>query len=80
MDKDNIINKIYYDPSGYSSIQKTYQEARDKDSSITLKNVKEWFAKNVDRTKNLKGYNSYINNEAFEEFQVDIAFLKKQVN
>ena len=46
MDKDNIIYKIYFDPSGYSSIQKTYQEARDKDSSITLKNVKEWFFKN----------------------------------
>ena len=35
-----------------------------------MKNVKEW------RTKLLKGYNSYINNEAFEEFQVDIAIFK----
>ncbi len=76
MDKDNIISKIYFDPAGFSSIQKTYQDAREKDSSITLQNVKNWFSKNVERTKQLKGYNSYINDEAFEEFQVDIAFFK----
>ena len=76
MDKDNIIKNIYYDPSGYSSIQKTYQEANKKDSSITLQNVKDWFSKNVERTKQLKGYNSFINDEAFEEFQVDLAFFK----
>ena len=76
MDKDTIIKNIYYDRAGYGSIQKTYKEARDKESSITLKNVKDWFPKNIERTKQLKGYNSFINNEAFEEFQVDIAFFK----
>ena len=76
MDKDTIIKNIYYDRAGYGSIQKTYKEARDKESSITLKNVKDWFQKNIERTKQLKGYNSFINNEAFEEFQVDIAFFK----
>ena len=45
-------------------------------SSITLENVKNWFPKNIERTKQLKGYNSFINDEAFEEFQVDIAFFK----
>ncbi len=76
MDKDNIIKKIYYDPAGYSSIQKTYQDANQKDSNITLQDVKNWFSKNVERTKQLRGYNSFINDEAFEEFQVDLAFLK----
>ena len=76
MDKDTIIKNIYYDKAGYGSIQKTYKEAKDKESSITLKNVKDWFQKNIERTKQLKGYNSFINNEAFEEFQVDIAFFK----
>ena len=76
MDKDTIIKNIYYDRAGYGSIQKTYKEARDKESSITLKNVKYWFQKNIERTKQLKGYSSFINNEAFEEFQVYIAFFK----
>ena len=76
MSKDSIIKNIYFDPSGYSSIQKTYKDAIEKDSSITIKNVKDWSSKNVERTKQVKGYNSYINNEAFEEFQVDLAFFK----
>ena len=37
MDRDTIIKNIYYDRAGYGSIQKTYKEARDKESSITLK-------------------------------------------
>ena len=76
MDKNNIINNVYHDQSGYSSIQKTYEEAREKDNSITLKNVRDWFAQNVERKKQLKGYNSFINDGAREEYQVDLAFFK----
>ena len=76
MDKNNIINNIYRDKSGYGSIQKTYEEAREKDNSITLKNVRDWLAQNVERKKQLKGYNSFINDGAREEYQVDLAFFK----
>ena len=65
----------YYDRAGYSSIQKAHKEARSKESSATLKNVKDWSQKNIERQ--LEGYNSFINNEAFEELQVDIAFFKR---
>ena len=73
MDKNDIIKNIYYDRAGYSSIQKTYNDAKENEPSITLKNVKDWFSKYLERTTQLKGYNSYINNEAFEEFQIDLA-------
>ena len=76
MDKNNIINNIYRDKSGYGSVQKTYEEAREKDNSITLKNVRDWFTQNVERKKQLKGYNSFINDGACEEYQVDLAFFK----
>ena len=76
MDKNNIINNVYKDKSGFSSIQKTYQEANAKDTTITLQNVRDWFAKNVERKKQLKGYNSFINDGAQEEYQVDLAFFK----
>jgi len=76
MDKNNIINNVYKDKSGFSSIQKTYKEANAKDSTITLQNVRDWFAKNVERKKQLKGYNSFINDGAQEEYQVDLAFFK----
>ena len=73
---NDIINNVYRDKSGYGSIQKTYQDAKEKDSTITLQNVKDWFSKNVEKKTNLKGYNSFIASDNYEEFQVDIAFFK----
>ena len=41
-DKDEVIKNIYYDRSGYQSIQKTYEEAINKDNTITIENVRSW--------------------------------------
>ena len=80
MNKNSVIKNRYHDQSGYGSVQKTYQEARETHNSITLQNVKDWFAQNDETKKQLKGYNSFINDGAYEEFQVDLAFLKLKKN
>jgi len=77
MTKDEIISKIYYDEAGYGSVKQTYLEARAKDSSIKYDDVKKWLHKEVDKKKQLKGYNSFIAKEPKEEYQVDLFFLKK---
>ena len=41
--KDEIISKVYFDRSGFGSISKTYQDANEKDNTITLDNVKNCF-------------------------------------
>jgi hypothetical protein len=74
MSKTEIIEKIYNDPAGHGSIKTTYEDAKAKDSSITYGDVQAWFRKNIDRKRQLKGYNSFIASEPFEEFQVDLAF------
>ena len=66
---------MHYDPSGFGSIQATLKDARAKDKTITLNDVKAWLEINVERKTNLKGYNSFVANEPFEEFQVDPCFL-----
>ena len=43
-EKDEVIKNIYYDRSGYQSIQKTYQEAKQKDDTITKENVRNRFS------------------------------------
>jgi hypothetical protein len=45
--KNDIISKIYYDPSGYGSIQNTWKDAHEQDPSIKQSDVKEWFEQNV---------------------------------
>jgi hypothetical protein len=74
--KDEVISKIYYDRSGFQSIQRTYQDAKKKDESITLENVKNWFNKNVDVKSKPRGYNSYITDAPYNEYQIDLAFWK----
>ena len=43
MNKNDIISKIYFDPSGYSSIQNTLKEVKQIDKTVKLDDVKEWF-------------------------------------
>ena len=45
VNKDDIIKNIYFDRSGFGSVQTTYQDAKKKEPSITLTDVKEWFKK-----------------------------------
>ena len=75
MDKNEIIKKVYYDPAGFGSIQATLKDARNKDKTININDVKAWFKRNVERKTNLKGYNSFVANEPFEEFQMDPCFF-----
>ena len=51
-DKDKIISEIYYDQAGFGSIATTYKDAKKKDASITMQDVKEWFQENVERKNN----------------------------
>jgi hypothetical protein len=45
-----IINKIYTDPSqGFISIQKLYQKVREIDQTITMKMVKEYLDKSLNK-------------------------------
>ena len=76
-DKDKIISEIYYDQAGFGSIATTYKDAKKKDASITMQDVKEWFQENVERKKQLSGYNSFIAPDINFEYQLDLFFISK---
>ena len=42
-DKDKILEDLYYNESGYQSINNLYKEAKEKDNTITLNYVKGWY-------------------------------------
>ena len=75
MSKSEIINKIYHDPAGHGSMKTTYEDAKQKDKSITYVDVKKWFDTNIERKTQLKGYNSFIANDPKEEYQMDLFFM-----
>jgi hypothetical protein len=74
-DKNDIIDKVYYDPAGHSSIRKTYEDAKKLDKDIKYVDVKAWFEKNIERTTQLKGYNSYVAPEPKFGYQIDFFFM-----
>ena len=43
--KQEIIASVYYDRSGYGSKQRTLQESREKDKSITKADIDDLFSK-----------------------------------
>ena len=74
-EKDKIIAKVYFDEAGYGSVAATLADAKKYDASIPLQDVKSWKEKNIERKTNLKGYNSFVVDKPFEEFQMDLAFF-----
>ena len=75
INKNGRISKVYYDRSGYGSITTTYKDAKQKEQSITLTDVKEWFQKNIEQKKQLRGKNSFIAPHPYFEFQLDYFFI-----
>ena len=74
-DKNKIISDIYFDRSGFGSIATTFKDAKAKDKSITLADVKAWFEKNLDRKRPMSGFNSFIPPYAYYEYQIDLFFI-----
>ena len=73
--KQDTIGKIYFDRSGYGSKQTTLRDAKEKDKTITMKDIEEFFRKNVEQKKQLRGQNSFIPPHPFYEFQMDLFFI-----
>ena len=47
IDKDKILRDVYFSPSGYSSMRQTLDDARKKEKSIKMEDVKKWFSANI---------------------------------
>ena len=78
MSKADIIEKVYFDPSGFGSKKITLEDARKKDKSITMADIDEFFRKNVEQKKQLKGFNSFVAPKHGYEYQVDLFFIGKK--
>ena len=75
MSKQEIISNVYYDRAGYGSRQRTLKEAREKDKSITIDDVNEFFKKNVEAKRKTAGQNSFVAPHSAYEYQMDLFFI-----
>ena len=77
---NEIISKIYFEPSGYGSIQNTFIAARKVDKTIKMDDVKAWFVANVEQKTKYSGQNSYVAQKPYEEYQIDLFFINDLKN
>jgi hypothetical protein len=73
---EESISKAYYDDEdGFGSMNKTLTEAKRYNEKVSLEDVRNWFAKNIGTKRNLKGYNSFVVDQAYVEYQMDLFFF-----
>ena len=78
--KHHVISKIYFDPAGFGSNKQTFEEARKKDKSITLDDVREFFKTKVEKKDKAYGYNSFVAPRPYYEYQADLFFINNLEN
>jgi len=66
MNKDDIIEKVYFDPAGYGSIRETLKDAVKYDNTITYDDVKKWQESKIETKRQLKSFNSFIASKAYQ--------------
>ena len=71
-----IISNVYYDLSGYGSMNVTTKDAKVIDKSIKFSDVKAWFDNNVKSKSQEKGASSFVANGPSQEYQLDLMFIK----
>ena len=74
-EKQKIINDAYFDRAGYGSKQRTLSEAREKDKTITMADINEFFRKNAEQKRKPVGQNSFIAPHSAYEYQMDLFFI-----
>ena len=76
--KQKIINDIYFDRAGFGSKANTLKDAREKDPTIKMSDVEEFFKKNVEIKRKQTKWNSFIAPHNRYTYQIDLTFFRKE--
>ena len=75
--KQKIISEIYFDRAGFGSRATTLKDAKQKDPTITMKDVEEFFRQNVETERKPRGYNSFVSPQNSFSYQTDLFFISR---
>ena len=78
--KEDTIDKIYHNVvTGFGSVRDVYNQAKEKDSSVTYNDVKQFMDKLNNRQAKFtyKKYNTYMPSHSLKEIQCDLADFTK---
>ena len=80
---EELLNNIYYDsgnPAGFSSVQKLYNAAKNKDPGVKYSDVKNWLSKQITYTLHRPAKRNFLRNKILvggvkEQYQADLVDL-----
>ena len=75
MKRKKTINDVYFDKAGFGSKSRTLAEAREKDKTITMGDINEFFRKKVEQKRKPVGQSSFIAPHSAYEYQMDLLFI-----
>ena len=70
--KQKNISEIYFDRAGFGSRATTLKDAKQKDSTITMKDAEQFFRQNVETKRKPRGYNSFVSPQNNFSYQIDL--------
>ena len=70
---------IHFDRAGYGSMKTTLQDAKKKDPSIQMEDVKQFSSKNVDEKRKPRGENSFVAPSPYWEYQLELIFYHQMM-
>ena len=74
-EKQKDIDDVYFDRAGFGSKSQTLEEAREKDKTISVGDISEFFRKNVEQKRKPVGSNSCVAPHSACEYQMDLFFI-----
>ena len=76
MEKQDALHHSYFnDNAGYGSATEQLTEARRMNPAVSMEDVNTWRGQRVEQTKGPPGYNSFVAEQAKQEYQADLAFF-----
>jgi hypothetical protein len=79
-DKFKIIHDIYYEPAGYGSVKILGLMQRKKILQLDYLMLNNGLIKIFLKNEQIKGYNSFVANYPYFEFQMDLFFINDGEN
>ena len=73
MNKNKLV-KYFFDRAGFGSKATTFNDSREKNKTITMKDVEYFFRKNVEVKAKQRGCNSFVAPSNNHTYQVDLFF------
>ena len=72
---DAIARAYHDDENGFGSMANTLKHAKEINPDVKFDDIRKWMSLHIGDKKQLKGYNSFVADGPYIEYQIDLLFF-----